>query len=502
MIPSTIVHLLSGVDITKDYKDTFSFPNASTQATFFLSKSVRTFSDFTYQRKERSVRVPVNAESLWNVNYCMFKNANFGDKWFYAFVTEIKYINESTSDVVLEIDVLQSWWFEKEIKDCYVEREHTSTDNLFEHLVEENLSTGEYINREMSTFTELNAQAIVVASTYDPVAGDVVIGEVYTGIFQGAKFFAFHRTLDGITALKLWLADLVSANKADSVLSIFMMPLALLPTFNDGEAINAETALTVDLSLTANVTDIDGYVPKNKKLFSYPYNLLYITNHNGGVAEYRYEYFLTTLNAFMATCNISTNPVVTLIPKSYKGVLLNYDEFLRMGDFAQCSWTVDSFLAYLADAVVSTPINLAGSVASAASNPAAIPGAILSGASTLASGVKAFRQSDSVKGAVNGGVNTAIGIQTFGIYPKTIRAEYAKMIDDYFHRFGYRVEEMKVPNLTSRQGWNYIKCYDVSIYGNIPQDDLNKIREIFKNGLTIWHTDQVGHYNRDNLPLV
>ena len=37
-----------------------------------------------------------------------------------------------------------------------------------------------------------------------------------------------------------------------------------------------------------------------------------------------------------------------------------------------------------------------------------------------------------------------------------------------------------------------------NISGSIPQDDLMKIRAMFDKGITLWHDDLVGNYNRQN----
>ena len=37
-------------------------------------------------------------------NYCMYKNDSYKDKWFYAFITDIKYINDGMSELI-ETDV-------------------------------------------------------------------------------------------------------------------------------------------------------------------------------------------------------------------------------------------------------------------------------------------------------------------------------------------------------------------------------------------------------------
>ena len=62
------------------------------------------------------------------------------------------------------------------------------------------------------------------------------------------------------------------------------------------------------------------------------------------------------------------------------------------------------------------------------------------------------------------------------------------MIDDYFSMFGYKVNTIKVPQFTSRKYWNYIKTSGINMIGNVPQDALNVLKQMFDNGVTMWHS--------------
>ena len=81
---------------------------------------------------------------------------------------------------------------------------------------------------------------------------------------------------------------------------------------------------------------------------------------------------------------------------------------------------------------------------------------------------------------------------------KTIRPEYRTQLTNYFKMFGYKVNKLEIPNLKSRQNYNYIKTIDANIIGNIPSNDLSAIKGIFDKGVTIWHTDNVGDYSLSN----
>ena len=69
----------------------------------------------------------------------------------------------------------------------------------------------------------------------------------------------------------------------------------------------------------------------------------------------------------------------------------------------------------------------------------------------------------------------------------TVTAENIKMIDDYFSMFGYKINQIKVPQFNSRPYWNYIKTSGVNLIGNVPQNALNIIKQMFDSGSTMWH---------------
>lgn len=69
----------------------------------------------------------------------------------------------------------------------------------------------------------------------------------------------------------------------------------------------------------------------------------------------------------------------------------------------------------------------------------------------------------------------------------SIKREFAEKIDKYFDMYGYLINERKDININTRSNWNYIKTQGANILGNIPQYDLQTIKELFDNGITFWH---------------
>lgn len=159
--PSTAVYLCN-TPLKSDNKNQISFNSREEQFAYFNGLAVRRFSDFTYQRKDSIIRVPINAEVLFNdgVNYVMYDNKNFSNRWIYAYITEIEYINANVSHIHIKTDVFQTWFLDCEILPSFVVRETVINDDLFKHTLPENLPTGEQITVATTTIANsLNSQS-------------------------------------------------------------------------------------------------------------------------------------------------------------------------------------------------------------------------------------------------------------------------------------------------------------------------------------------------------
>ena len=159
--PSTAVYLCN-TPLKSDNKNQISFNSREEQFSYFNGLAVRRFSDFTYQRKDNIIRVPINAEVLFNdgVNYVMYDNKNFSTRWIYAYITEIEYINANVSHIHIKTDVFQTWFLDCEILPSFVVRETVINDDLFKHTLPENLPTGEQITVATTTIANsLNSQS-------------------------------------------------------------------------------------------------------------------------------------------------------------------------------------------------------------------------------------------------------------------------------------------------------------------------------------------------------
>lgn len=505
--PSTVVRVCRNVPLDNTYKDTLTFGSASAQSAFFASKAKFNFSDFTYQRLKWAVRVPKVAEDLYDCNYLMFQNNSYGTKWFYAFITEINYIDPGTTELVFQLDSIQTWYFEMQLKTSFVVREHVETDAVGTHIVPEALEHGEFMDQSITNIPENLNMAIVVSTT--STTDQIVSGFIYGGIYSGCRLYAWD--VEDSDLVSDFLQSLDVEGKGGAVSSVFMCPSWTVP-FNPTthEVIASTVGRSIEKTFPVNYDNIDGYVPRNKKLFSYPYNFISLTNYQGNSAVFRYEYFDDSPSSldFILYASVGANPTIFMIPKNYKRQALNWDEMITMSNFPLCNWSYGAYNNWLAQSAGSIVTGTISSAASAASATSSNNNATLGDAATSSFGVLSSLGSiydhyvtpPQARGNASGYANASISLSTFGVIRKTIHNGYAAKIDSFFDRYGYKVNSMKVPNITGRKRWNYVQTGDICITGNVPTPFLREIKFAFQRGLTFWHGDFVGDYSGDNSP--
>lgn len=88
--------------------------------------------------------------------------------------------------------------------------------------------------------------------------------------------------------------------------------------------------------------------------------------------------------------------------------------------------------------------------------------------------------------------------QGYAVVYRQISQEYINILQDYFKKYGYKVNKVETPNLHTRQSWDYIRTIDCNLVGSINNSSLEILKGIFNNGTTVWHTTDVGNYNLSN----
>lgn len=120
--PQTDIRLVKS-PLTLNNKHQLTFANLKTQESYFLSLPYTEDINASYQRKDNVIRFNRHIDSIINYNYCMYKNDNYSNKWFYAFITGMRYINNNLTEISIITDVFQTWQFDLIYKQSFIERE-------------------------------------------------------------------------------------------------------------------------------------------------------------------------------------------------------------------------------------------------------------------------------------------------------------------------------------------------------------------------------------------
>ena len=147
--PSTNLKLIKN-PLELDSNNQITFRNKDEQYDYFNSLESISVDNFTYQRKDFTIRYGACIDDILEYNYVMYQNEAYSDKWFYAFITDMKWLNDHTTEITIKTDTFQTWQFDFNFKDSFVEREHVNNDTIGLHTVPENLESGDYIVEEHS----------------------------------------------------------------------------------------------------------------------------------------------------------------------------------------------------------------------------------------------------------------------------------------------------------------------------------------------------------------
>lgn len=555
--PNTVIKLLRNVPLDENQTDTLWFSDLSSQLSYFNGKVAKTFTQQYFQRKGRGYcRVQANIGEVYNVNYMMFQNTSFSNKWFFAFVNDIEYINNNTVEISFTIDPIQTWLHQFEMGETFIERETVSDDTIGLHIEPENVATGEYVaNGSYDDLVDFKDKSIVVVYL-DPKA--TPMGRLASGVYSGADLYAFFPSSLGdyddpeIDALNAFLSN--ATQVPDSIINIYMCPRAITGNTVDenhkldyvGEFVDGRVYTAVDSNTT-----LDGYLPENKKLLTYPFNFACVDNGNGQSLIDRYEFFKDGRPQYTVTANVTYPVEVVCMPTNYKGIPMHNDdkplelqenrsERISIKGFPVCGWNFDAYKNWVVQNSIPILFKTAGSgintvlggFASGGTRSTVTKGILngrlrttgkevteyqpadntgLTGTSNMVSIISdyfaddysASIQADITRGSFETGSNDfSRGRMEFKYSRMSLNKQNAERIDKYFKAFGYRVCTTKEVNLHQRSRFTYIKTVGANVHGNLPSDDAKMIADCFDSGIRFW-SDHAGinNYSEPNDPI-
>lgn len=543
--PNTDLYLVKvPLEINDDNQLTFA--NASAQYTYF--SSLPRFSGdgkFTYQRKDGVIRFGALIDDILSYNYVMYRNDSYTNKWFYAFITGMEYVNDNMTSITIKTDTWQTWQFDLTYKPTLIDREHQNTDVAGDNTLPERLELGEFVvNGDTSNFgTSPSFVTVVEVSqienytngnqtlVYQWVDGSHNETPVLNDIIRGTTPLI----VSGANDVKQIRDVYDSAGLADAIVNVYMLPAGLVGSSYQIQiaSLNVSSPKTctaivpadktgvysINSKTISRPTSVDNFTPKNKKVLTYPYCYFNVSNNAGTSIPFHYEDFGSTITFNVeGTFGVSGN--IKAIPIGYKNISASenaLDYSISGAKYPVCSWKSDSYTNWLTQNAVNmntqwSSTALSGALSTAGSgfaggNLGMVGGVVQTGANLISlatdqhlAKTKANFIPDQVHGNCNAGELVWAKYQSaFTVLPMSIKAEYARCIDEYFSQFGYKCNRVKLPNIIGRRNWNFVKTVGCYIEADIPQDDLQEIKSMFDKGVTFWHNPATfADYSQNN----
>lgn len=514
--------LASGIKLDKSYTNVLSY---NTTQMLSLVEANSEYEQINYNNIDYDkgiIQVSTDYSVAIGCNYLAFQNPRHSYKWYFAFIDDVIYKSPNCCDVKFTIDVWSTFYDNWSRKPCFVVREHVNNDTVGLHTVPETVTTGDYVITNSLVDQQLIDSKIILSANIDP-SGNQTYGGTYNGVPSGFKYYVYNindtqAIRDHITQAQLHNGD---------INQLFIAPDMLAGTSVPSNHEIVQSNLPVrDYTTISDITALDTYIPKNKKLLIYPYCFYKLTNLQGQESILHPELWKNHSITYNGTTYsgkvieligaLTAGGSIRIFPMKYSSDYEpgTIDYGINNAKYPQLNWSTDAYINWLTSQGVN---QLTGVASNTLSNFPVAGGSskldsqqlkaqgFQSGqdiGSFLASNYMAHITPPSVEGNMNASdVMWCAGFSSIAFQTCTIKREYAKQIDDYFSRFGYKINETKMPNITGRAYWNFIEIgQDESIgYGTVPSKYMEIINNACRQGVTIWHDhDNIGDFSLTN----
>ena len=522
--------LAKNINLDRDYINVLNYTEQQMLA-LCREKQVASSNNFSFIRTQGTIWVDFNYSDCLQSNYIAFQNPDYSNKWFFAFIDDVIYKGNKNVEIKYTIDAWSTWFSLVNLKKCFIVRQHVLDDTIGLHTIPENLDVGQIIADRDYTSNIIGAESyfyFVISCNYDPANNTRHAGVgVYADYPQGTMWFAwlvnrtsYSTTIDEISQ---WIQDVTSASHSADITGMYAMPYQAFNLVGDIDATTHKVLIGAGRKLQdtevfskSNYRQFSDFQAKNGKCYVYPYSFCRVTNNMGSYNDYKIEDF----KEYDVNDNLTDNMTFEFIgvpcisysgklrPKHYQGILNNEDESLPLGKYPVLSWASDSFTNWVTQNAINLGVNIFNTAVNSTNqfmNGNNI-GGVTSIASSVGSMIGSINQASMLPNTPQGNVNAGdvsflFNTNRFKFLHMRPKTEYLQIIDDYFTRFGYKINRLEIPNIAGRSHWNYIEIGSSEEIGTgeIPTKFMEIINNACKKGVTIWHNhSEIGNYNLNN----
>lgn len=519
--PLTTFEILRGVNLDPSYTDVMTHASSAARDSYFSDK-VKYSNVNAIPVRNDVVRVPYVADSLYDCNYIRWKNANFGNRWFYGFIRSVRWINTNVSEIVIVEDIWETWQFDAvQFLPCFIERQHVLDDSFGMWVEPEPLDTSNrvYLFKGKTDYGNQMKMVMFYVNPEDSQVGHDgdLVNMCSTVVFDKDSAKSAYDNV---------IKPLIDLGLQDNIIGIYAMPRFILVK-EGGSALGTYTKSFQK----NNFMNLNGYYPANAKLLTYPFNSLTIGSQNGLQAEYRFEYLPSNiqLKVYGATspdlvlyCVIddyfsgySGNEVPNM---AYTNVSSGWPQGMFSGMQTLGYSQAVSSLAMQATVGVRQklhewipqllPALKRGSDILAEANKGNVFGKFYETESNILSGITDSAIEDVGTGIEMDTARASVGDYSqvgqlpssttafhlfkgeFALLQTCIDTKRAILYDSYLTRWGYAINKVDIPQKNGRKVFNFIKTNGAIVKANAPQYAINTMRSMLNRGVTFWHQER------------
>ncbi len=478
------------------------FDSEESQSIYFDSKVLFSKSNCLYQRENDNefIKVGETIDKLYSVNYIAFKNANYHNKMFYAFITKLEWKNGVTL-VYYKIDVMQTFMFNYSIGNSFIERETFSEDyyntisdfpsvgELHSSKIHEEELKGKYL---LYFNSEINNDDSTTSEAYFPKVGNYSI----------PNYVAIYSDNNNVAEL---IQAISNKGRADRIQCAVYQPFLPIDCITQiGQHDKGDLSITNDITLVQNIDyseckkDVELNITNEfqyKKEISYPYCKIEVVDKiTGQKIELDLSKFENPLNPkFRILGSIGEIPEYKVIPLNYNGIDYAIDYSLIVNPDTELPIFSNSYAKYLKD---NKNQNLINGVLSGASAVGSILTGNIAGAIGSFANIASLINQDSVaKSQPNLCKGTSANTCEFtnldsGIEFRllTMDSSHLSIARNFWKYYGYPINQYKKP--TIQGSYYFIKTQNMNVINNgIPFNFVSEINDIFNKGVSFFDSE-------------
>jgi hypothetical protein len=525
-----MIKLIKAFPYDNSYDYVKMFATKQEQNNYFNSLPSIRVDDTNYIKMHKTINVKYSFDYLENegINYIIFNN---GYKDIYAFIVNKRYVREELTELIYEVDVIQTYMFDFSVGNSFVERKVCNINEITDF--DEGLEIGEHtiVQRNVllektstwfAMFNGFREQQIIYddnGKIKDVIPFNSALQKPST-LIDGIQYPLFFMPLPN-GQLHASLADhpslvgIVRFPNCTYSTQEVKIPLVIKVTDIIGgsdEVTYKNISLVVDMATVINsspVTSGSVSIPKNEITDYFPYTYYVLTDGESEPIIMKPQYMPSSL-AVKGEFALSHTPVERYYPIGYKGdntgKIYNITNTNQMmlptgtnegANFlsANANSVMQGRKSQITNSVISGVAGLAGVAGSIATgNVLGAFGSAVGAGLGVASGLNNILQIDARNKDIE---MTPNSISSFGtpstryafdtnnveLIKYSITDKVKIKIQNFVNRYGNKYNNYAVINLRSYKG--YIKFVEPNIDSKIDNIYINKIKEILERGVYI-----------------